>query len=242
MSTFAIDQGNTSTKVAFFNGSELLRQAALEDETLLNDLSVLMEEFTPSSGIFCSVRKEASSLITFLQSQCELRILNADTSLPIGIDYETPLTLGADRKANAAAAISQWGDADGVIVDCGTCITYTLVSGRKLIGGAISPGLKMRLKALNHYTGRLPALEHSHVFPPAIGKSTEGSIRAGVELAIVLEVEKMIECFCSQLTDANVILTGGMMPFFVQHLKSPIFARPFLTLTGLHEILLFNKK
>ena len=100
----------------------------------------------------------------------------------------------------------------------------------------------MRYKSLGDYTGKLPKLEPTFDLPQIVGKTTEGSLRSGVERAILGEVEKMIEQYCSHINDLIVIITGGDMSFFERHLKSPIFARPLHTLTGLNEIFLFNTK
>ncbi|MFN0032511.1 MAG: type III pantothenate kinase [Flavobacteriales bacterium] len=235
-----IDQGNTSTKIAFFSDRLTVHHAVLEDTTLLNDVAALVEKYNPEHVLLSTVRADYSALHHLLKQYAEVTVLVAETALPFAIDYESPQTLGADRKANAAAAISEFGRGNIVIVDCGTCITYTIVTDSILRGGAISPGIRMRLLALHQYTGRLPHLTPKNEVPAAIGSSTEGSIRAGVELATLLEVEKMTEQYCSEMTDPIVIFTGGASSYFVQHIKSRIFARPFLTLSGLHEILLHN--
>ncbi len=242
MICFAIDQGNTYTKVAFFDNGKMLHQAALEDGTMLNDLIALIEKYVPENGILSSVRASVAELHSALERWCPTVLLGPATPLPYFIDYATPITLGSDRKANAAAALSEFGPANTLVVDCGTCITYTVVSEGKLHGGAISPGMKMRYRALHDFTGKLPLVAPKGTLPDALGKSSEDSIRAGVELAMVLEMDQMIATYCSQFAQLNVVLTGGANQYFVQHLKSPIFARPFYTLIGLHEILLFQLK
>jgi type III pantothenate kinase len=242
MNCFSIDQGNTFTKVAFFTNGEMQHCAVLEDGTLQNDLTALIEKYAPENGILSSVRSSAEQLHAMLEAMCPTVLLTPTVALPIQVEYETPYTLGADRKANAVAAYSEFGLANTLVVDCGTCITYTLVSQGKLLGGAISPGIKMRYKALHEYTGKLPHVAIGGTLPNVIGKSSEDNIRAGVELAMVLEMDQMIAAYCSQMNHLNVVLTGGSNHYFVQHLKSPIFARPFYTLTGLHEILLFQLK
>lgn len=242
MITFAIDQGNSTTKIAFFSEGRVERMAILQDETLINDLQSLLGDAQPTQGIMSSVRHDDLGLLQYLESVSDIMVLNSETQLPFGIDYETPATLGADRKANCAALFAEFGESNALVVDCGTCITYSLMLAGRFSGGAISPGIRMRLKALHHYTGRLPEISQGQELPPVLGKSTEGSIRAGVEYAIVREVEKMIDEYCSQYAQMSVILTGGSMSFFERHLKTPIFARSYLTLTGLHEIFLYTKK
>jgi len=241
MNHLVVDQGNSFTKVAFFSGEKMLLHFSLNDVTLVDELTAPMAEFQPAALIFSSVRSDKSELQKKLFSfNIRMVELTSECSLPFEVEYATAHTLGGDRLANAAGAIKRFGGKNCLIVDFGTCITYSLVVDKKFKGGAISPGIGMRLKALNHYTGRLPLVEHGITLPAMTGRSTEDSIRAGVERAAVLEVQSMINEYCSENADLNVLLTGGGMTFFEPHLKSPIFAAPYLTLEGLHEILLIN--
>lgn len=239
---FAIDQGNTRTKIGIFKGRELVQRIVCEGIHQDDDALKQLKEFGCESGILSSVRDERSGFAARLGEH--VIVLNDGPALkmPFEMDYSTPETLGADRKANTAAFTTEFGRAGGLIVDCGTCITYTVVQSGKLLGGAISPGISMRYRALHHFTGKLPSYEPQFELPAVIGKSTEGSLRTGVELAVIGEVEKMITQYCSHINDLVVILTGGDMTFFERHVKSPIFARPLYTLTGLNEIFLFNTK
>ncbi len=74
--------------------------------------------------------------------------------------YETPKTLGVDRIALAAAAIEQYPKKNVLVIDAGTCITFDFINSEKeYLGGAISPGITMRYKALHNFTSKLPLLE-----------------------------------------------------------------------------------
>src|SRR5690606_27467864 len=88
-------------------------------------------------------------------------ILNFSTlkNFPLQIDYKTPHTLGQDRIACAAGAIKEFQDANILVIDLGTCIKYNVINNKTFVGGAISPGLQMRYKALHHFTGKLPLLD-----------------------------------------------------------------------------------
>ena len=239
---FAIDQGNTRTKVAFFGGKVLIDLCIFEGENQEELAIQKIRNAQVSTGILSTVRSHNSHFYNELLKNGHVILESPLLEMPFGLDYDTPKTLGSDRKANAAAFVAEFGPKNGLVIDCGTCITYSCVLDGVFSGGAISPGIAMRYNSLGDYTGKLPKLEPTFDLPQIVGKTTEGSLRSGVELAILGEVEKMIEQYCSHINDLIVIITGGDMSFFERHLKSPIFARPLHTLTGLNEIFLFNTK
>jgi type III pantothenate kinase len=94
----------------------------------------------------------------------------------------------------------------------------------------------MRYAALAHFTGKLP-LVSPHIQPvPLTGIDTQAAIQSGVQLGMLAEIQEIIQAYCSKINPLHVIVTGGDASYFVPRLKSPIFAEPFLTLMGLHEI------
>lgn len=219
----------------------MVRHMILDDDHMAKDLATILDDELTSSAIFSSVRSDVAFLENLLRSRTNLISLHSKLRLPFELKYATPQSIGTDRLANAAGAVRRYQKKNCLVVDCGTCTTYTILQNGALIGGAISPGLDMRLNALNHFTGKLPLVKFDNQWPEIIGDSTEASITAGVIRAIVIEMDGMIKQYCSEISDLNVLLTGGMMQFFEAHLKSPIFAAPFLTPEGLHEILLLNE-
>jgi len=233
MKSFVIDQGNTVTKLAVFDKGQITEVKRFSDPNAQFQIQDYILSQDLKNGIVCSVRKNKLVLGTFENSVLEF---SHATKLFFKLDYKTPNTLGLDRIANAAAVIKMSTGNNHLIVDFGTCTTYSLVTNGVFVGGAISPGLGMRYRALSHYTAGLPLVDMSQTaLQDVIGKSTEGSIKAGVEAAGLLEIDAMIEKYCSLYSELNVIGTGGNMPFFESHLKSTIFAVPNLTLLGLYE-------
>lgn len=174
--------------------------------------------------------------------------LSAATPSALRMAYETPHTLGADRYLAAVAAHHALQPAPVLSIDLGTAITYDAVdASAAYLGGAIAPGLRMRYRALHSYTSRLPVLEPSPdaPLPPPVGRSTEGSLRAGVELALVAEAEGMIARYRQVLGAAlAVVITGGDGPWLHRHLsaglenpaESRTFAAPYLVLQGAHVL------
>src|SRR5699024_8941192 len=84
-------------------------------------------------------------------------IVNNALDLPISLSaYHTPKTLGADRIANCVAGAQLSTTDAALIIDAGTCIKYDVVFQGNYLGGAIAPGIRMRLKALHKFTEALP--------------------------------------------------------------------------------------
>ena len=114
---------------------------------------------------------------------------------PFPIAYYTPHTLGADRLAAAIGAFTLYQNEDCLIIDIGTCITYTLLTQREgLLGGSISPGLQMRLDSLHEHTDQLPRLPlNAHSSP--LGRSTHTAMWAGVWQGVQAEITGMIAAY-----------------------------------------------
>ena len=169
-----------------------------------------------------------------------INLLDASTPIPIKNCYKTPKTLGTDRLAVAVAAATRFPGKDVLIVDSGTCITFEFVTASgEYLGGNISPGVCMRLKALNHDTGRLPLEDHKGEIPD-LGYNTETAIRSGVINGIKYEIEGYIHSLRKKYPSLLVLLTGGTHFNFDIQLKSGIFADKFLVLRGLNYILKYN--
>jgi len=110
-----------------------------------------------------------------------------------------------------------------------------------LQGGSITPGIHMRLNALHTYTGALPLIPlRKDWTTDVVGKNTQGSIESGVLQGILHETEGMVAHYRELFPQLIVIITGGDTSFFEKHLKSSIFAAPYLTHEGLHEILRYH--
>lgn len=160
--------------------------------------------------------------------------------LPVILHYQMPQTLGHDRIANAAGAQFLFPGKNVLIIDSGTCLKMDfLQSGRLFMGGTIAPGLTMRYRALHEFTAALPRLQPVENFPDS-GDDTKSCIHAGVQQGMTDEMNHAIERYRKKHPGIKVLLAGGDAPFFVNHLKNPIFAAPDLTLIGLNQILEHN--
>jgi type III pantothenate kinase len=204
----------------------------------LKDLKLIFRENPEiDCTILCSVKSYSPALKSFLSSHSRFIELTHKTPVPVKVTYKTPQTLGMDRLAAICGAYSIC-KGNILVVNAGTCITFDFLdSKRTYIGGSISPGLAMRYRALHTFTGKLPLIVPDMKFNKLIGADTAESIKSGVQLGFLNEVEGIIREYQLKYKDLTVILTGGSMPWLLKSLKSEIKAEPFLVLTGLNVIL-----
>jgi type III pantothenate kinase len=145
-----------------------------------------------------------------------------------------------DRIAAIAGAKLLFKGRDILVIDAGTCVTYDLVNQDGLyLGGAISPGLQMRLTAMHKLTAKLPVVDiDEHV--DLIGDSTKKCMQSGALHGLVAEINGTIESYQARFEDLIVVLTGGDTNLLAPLVKSGIFARQNFLLEGLHDILAYN--
>src|SRR5439155_27051014 len=143
-------------------------------------------------------------------------VVDARSRLPITLDVDEPLTVGADRIANTLAA-SQLFHRDTIVVDLGTATTFDCITGDGVfIGGVIAPGVLMMLDALSRRTAKLPATELAlpkHV----IGRRTEENIRSGVIYGAADAIDGLVRRIKNEWprpAAPMVIGTGGLSETF----------------------------
>lgn len=152
--------------------------------------------------------------------------LRPQTPTPFDNLYRTPQQLGMDRRVLAAGAVIEFPNQAVLVVDAGSCVTFDEINAHgQYLGGAISPGLRMRYQAMHAYTARLPLLEPEWVpFFPA--GDTADNMHRGSAAGLVYEIDAVMADFAARHTNFIIILTGGDASFLATHLKSPIFVRP----------------
>ena len=236
-----IDIGNTRTKFSVFNRCEVLITVPVE-EFLPEHVEVLKNEHpTLEKVILSSVKEYSPELKNTLMDNFHTFIeLDYNTPIPLENKYISKDTLGKDRIAAAVGAFDLYPDTNILIIDAGTAITYDIVNNQnQYLGGNISPGIKMRFKALHEFTGKLPLIKPKD-YNRLYGQTTEEAILAGVQNGIAYEVEKTIEKFKEFYSNLKVIITGGDAEFFDKKLKNSFFVHFNLVALGLNRILEYN--
>ena len=235
-----IDIGNTQIKVAVFDHSALVYKANFDAAEILPRLLDLSKEYTVNNAIISHVTQLDTTDLNKIKSFFKVLVLDHKTGLPFENMYLTPKTLGVDRLALVAAAVSQFPHQNTLVIDAGSCITFDFVNAAgQYLGGAISPGIEMRYKAVNQFTANLPLLNQNEAIPE-LGNSTENAIHLGILNGVIQEIEGVIRQYKEENQKLTVVLTGGDTIFLAKNLKSSIFAIPNFLLEGLNRILIHN--
>lgn len=234
-----IDAGNTSVKLGWFDGDVLVRQRVMPVGA---DPVLPVPENTDEieNALLAAVRDTPEDWLNTLTKRARLFIYGPTLLLPIINRYQSPSTLGSDRMANACGAFKLFPSQNVLVIDAGTCLKFDFVAeDGAYVGGSISPGLTMRYESLHRGTGRLPLLQPA-ASAPLTGNDTESSIHSGVINGMCAEIEGILDAYRKSYPDMKVLMTGGDAPFFLNRLKTSIFAAPSITLQGLNAILLQN--
>ncbi|MFZ9680679.1 MAG: type III pantothenate kinase [Bacteroidia bacterium] len=165
---------------------------------------------------------------------------------PFESSYRTPETLGLDRKIQMTGAMALHPGLSWMVLGLGTCLTVDwLVTSldhkvARHMGGLISPGLRMRYRALNRETAALPSLEPGFSPSPYPGLSTVEAIHAGAGGGWMAEIQHHVRLWGEAHPRAGVMVCGGdATPEVVAQIRhdGPIFAEPNLALHGLYALL-----
>jgi type III pantothenate kinase len=236
-----LDFGNTRIKAAVFNGNQLLAKHAFIKE---NDLYEWLKKYHGINNcLIGSVTKGHETVFTKLSQQFPTKIFQSNTPIPLTNLYKSALSLGSDRIAAAMGSFTVCPNKPVLTIDAGTCIKYNFVNQKnEYLGGAIAPGIQMRLKAMHHFTAALPLVEMDRTYQKLIGSSTTESILSGAMLAAAIEIDGFIQHYEKNFPDLVVFVTGGDADYLSKLLKSCFFANPDLIMIGLNSILNFNDK
>lgn len=239
----AVDVGNTRIKAAVFEGSTLLDTFVFLKTELEKSIQNILNKYKKISHLVVSsvsdVEKQA--FINF-ESSVNIHFVSHKDTFPFVNCYETPQTLGIDRMVLAAGATLQFPNQNRLVIDAGTCVTYDFIDeNNNYLGGAISPGLRLRYEALHNYTAKLPllTLENPKHFT---AKSTSESIHSGVVNGLICEIDGFINQYKAQYSNFIIILTGGDTDFLAKRLKNTIFANSNFLLESLNQTFQYKIK
>lgn len=238
---FTIDVGNTNIKVAVFKQVNLIEKFVFQKEEFEKKFSKIFKNYPNcTKAVLSSVGKLDQNEISWLKNQVDLFEINRDSAFPFQNLYGTPNTLGVDRMVLAAGATLLFPNQNALIIDAGTCITYDFITyNNEYLGGAISPGLRLRYESLHNYTAKLPLLiknEPNHF----IGNNTNESIHSGIVNGLCYEIEGFISEYSVKNEQFTIILTGGDANFLANRLKSIIFADENFLLKSLQQLYTYN--
>jgi type III pantothenate kinase len=231
---YLIDAGNSFIKLGVYKKGEVISLSYFVDS------SSLKQQLDPNVPIAISSVLNSDFEQDLKEYENPIFWINHSVKLPFKIKYLSPATLGIDRICNVAAIVNTNRFTNRLIIDVGTCIKFDFLNDKnEYEGGSISPGLKLRYKALNLFTDKLPLIDTSDKVN-LIGNSTESSIQSGVQNGIESEINGLISKYREKYKDLSIYITGGDAHYFDLVQKNGIFADEILTLKGILEIYLLN--
>lgn len=239
----AIDVGNTRIKYAVFEHDTLIETAFFQKEALQQSIENILKTWPKITNLVVasvgSVEKDA-----FFPFENKLRIhfITHLQKFPFTNHYATPHTLGIDRMVLSSGAVLQFPGQNRLVIDAGTCVTYDFIDAKdQYLGGAISPGIRLRYEALHNFTAKLPLLTKTAP-QDFIGNATDESIHSGVVNGLVHEIDGFISQYHARYPNFIIILTGGDADFLAKRLKNTIFAHSNFLLESLNQTFQYQIK
>lgn len=243
------DVGNTETTIGLCEGEEVTARwrVTTDGSRTPDEAFLLIRALLEASGVGfdtitgAAIGSVVPSVTVPLAEACErivgaaAVVVDARSKLPITLDVDEPMTVGADRIINTLAA-SRLHGRDCIVVDLGTATTYDCItSDGTFIGGVIAPGVQMSAESLFRKTAKLTATE---LMPPrrVIGRRTEECIRSGVVLGAADAIDGLVRRIKGEWPRPEtplVIATGGLAAAFMPLCKELDVLEPDLTLRGL---------
>ena len=241
------DVGNTETTAALFDQDTVrahwrvttnLPRTSDEFSLLLRSL-LHAEGMTPAAvtgSAICSVVPPVTQPLAQACEDCfgtASVLIDAHANLPIRLEVDEPLTVGADRIANTLAASRIW-KRDAIVVDLGTATTYDCITkDGAFIGGIIQPGVQTSAETLFRRTSQLAATE---LIPPkkVIGTRTDECIRSGVLYGAADSIDGLVTRIRDEwgVASSIVVATGGLAESLRPFCRTLDEVDPFLTLKG----------
>ena len=230
-----IDIGNTSAKLAVMDDGILHYER--RHESWSDTFSRLMSQYPISDVCLSTVAGEDAELNEALaQLNVPVRWLSAAVPCLVKPIANVPLGLGADRWAADIGAIVQDPDHTLLVIDAGTCLTYDVIAREgAYLGGAISPGVQLRLNAMHEHTALLPQIEAEQE-AVLLGYDTRTHMLSAAVNGTRFEIEGYIRQLLGMYPDLHVFITGGNTFQFSEDITCPITHDPYLVFRGLSAI------
>lgn len=251
-----IDIGNTNTSIGVYDKNVLVNTFAMSsdikktvDEYGISLISILNHNDLTSKITGAMVSSVVPQLCEIYKNAIKKYLniepvsLSHKSKMPIKLALNNNREIGADRIANATAAIVKY-KLPAIVIDFGTATTFDIVDkNANFVGGIIVPGLKIQAKALSQFTSKLPKLK---IEAPknSIGKDTISAMLSGIVLGHRCMIEGMIKKCEKELGQkATIIATGGFSSVLFENMDEIInFIDKDLTLFGLKELYKLNKE
>jgi type III pantothenate kinase len=220
------DIGNTQTHLGVYDGERLVcswrlstRASDTADELLIT-LSALYASRTERLVHLPIHHAALASVVPSLNGEWlsaarkltggEPLLLTCETAVGFACSYARPGEIGADRIADALAAVELYG-APVIVVDFGTATNIEVIDKEgAFVGGIIAPGLATSANALFNAAARLQRID---IVTPekAIGRTTRDAVQSGLTYGEIDRIDGLVRRIFDELGyKAPVIATGGL--------------------------------
>ena len=251
MKLVVVDVGNTSTAVGLWSGGRVTRVQHIDWENAEGNAGMICRRTGLSRRTelaFAAVealvlRAEAIAYVSvvpkadapwraFARRIGKPLIPITFRDFPLRLDYPKPETIGADRLADAAAAVDRYG-APVLVCDFGTAFTAAAVTAdRTWRGGVIAPGLPLMRDYFCTRTAKLPRIKLGGRCP-VIGRSTEEAMRIGALVGARGMVREIVDHLSRAFESRfRLVATGGYASWVLKDLDLPFTVDSTLTLHG----------
>lgn len=245
----AFDIGNSDITMGLWSGDswqqwripsrtdqpELYYGIKVRDHFLEASLPIDKVEIIVVSSVVPGLTEKLRNVVRSLFKR-EPVVLGPEVYDKLPLEILNPFEIGSDLVANATAAWFKFRQTC-IVVDFGTALTFTTISGEgKIVGVSIVPGLRTAVRALSQNTAKLfdVPLEMPQ---SSLGINTVTAIQSGIVIGYEGLVRHVVASIRKELnTQCPAIATGGLS-FVITSLKEFFqVVDPMLTLDGLRII------
>ncbi len=245
-----IDIGNTNITLGAYNSNILMLTARLATDTRKTDDQYAIEikdvlslykinsdeiEDCIISSVVPSVGKNISQAVSKLCQIVPL-MLGPGVKTGLNIKIDNPAQLGADLVAGAVGAIDSY-TMPCVVIDMGTASTISVLDRNgAFLGGVISAGVRLTLRALTENTALLSSIP-IEAPKSVIGTNTTECMQSGLVYGTAAMLDGILEQITKELGEKpTVVATGGLSKEIITHCKNNIIYNENLLLEGLRVI------
>jgi len=236
----ALDLGNTVLKVGFISKEGMfIREMRFSHSESISFLKVLKKTKWPDDVTevkMASVVPGLTEKVVRVLEGCvglQVKVLAKD-DLPIKVQVRRPKEVGIDRLLNTLAAGRLYGK-PAVVIDCGTALTFDLVTGAgNYAGGIIAPSPEISRDYLAERTALLPRVK---LTPPksVVGKNTDECLRSGLIFGFADLINGLLIRLKKEWqSEFKVVGTGGGLSVLLPYLSKKVIFDPNLTLKGIY--------
>ncbi len=243
----AVDIGNSNIVLGGVDAERIVFEARIRTDTTKTsdeycvDLKILLDVYHVSPGeiegaiissVVPQVLNSIKTAITKLTGKTGL-VVGPGLKTGLNIKIENPSQTGADLVVGCVAALREH-PAPLIVIDMGTATTMVVLDeSGALIGGSISPGVKISMDALTERTALLPGLQLDQP-KKTIGRNTIDCMRSGIMMGSACMLDGMVQRMEQELGQkTTVVMTGGIGKFIAPLCHTPMVYDKDLLIKGL---------